>query len=300
MLWAAMGTAAVLAAVIVGTITGLVPGGEQPDQAGTHKSASPPAAALAAKARSQAALWAKDQLSKGTIVSCDPAMCAALEAHHYPVTELVPLIPGAQDPLGADVVMATAAVRNQFGRRLAKVYAPEVEVVIGTGKNRIQVRAIQAGGAGGYRHKLLADLQQRRTFGAELLHNENVSAPAPARHQLAAGMVDLRLLNTLNVLADTHPLHIVDFVGASPGVPLRSADIIGAGRAGGPALSAVANDKYLRYALVFLQAQRPPYLVLKTHLMRRSGQLNMVRIEFGAPSPLGLLSSGTGEPDSQP
>jgi hypothetical protein len=96
----------------------------------------------------------------------------------------------------------------------------------------------------------------------------------------------------------------VDFVGAgpgaSPGVPFRSADITGAGGPGDPVVSAAANDQFLRSTLVFLQAQRPPYLVLKTHLVRHSGQLDMVRLEFGAPSPLTLLSSGAGEPDSQP
>jgi hypothetical protein len=48
-----------------------------------------------------------------------------------------------------------------------------------------------------------------------------------------------------------------------------------------------------------LQAQRPPYLALKMHLMRHSGQPDMVRLEFGGPSPLGLLASGAGQPDSQ-
>jgi tetratricopeptide (TPR) repeat protein len=303
-LWAAAGTAAVLAAVIAGNVTGFLPGGDQPGQSSTSEAAHPSAAALAAAVRSQAAQWANDQLSSGAVISCDPAMCAALRAHHYPEAQLVLLDPSSPDPLGSDAVMATAAVRNQFGRRLTTVYAPVVEAVIGAGKARIQIRAIAPDGSGAFARELRADLQQRRTFGAALLHNQAVSAPAPVRHQLAAGLVDARLLDTLALLADTHPLHIVDFVGAgpgaSPGVPSRAADISGAGQVGEPALSPKANDGFLRSVLAFLQAQRPPYLALKMHLTRRNGQPDTVRLEFGAPSPLGLLASGTGEPDSQP
>lgn len=304
MLWLAAGTAAAVVTVIAGNLTGFLPGGGQPGPAGTSKPAGPSPAALAATARSQAAQWAGDQLSSGTIISCDPAMCAALRAHHYPTAQLILLGPSAPDPLGSDVVMATAAVRSQFGRRLTTVYAPDVEAVVGTGKARIQIRAIAPDGAAAYTSELHADLQQRRAFGATLLHNKAVSAPASARRQLAAGMVDARLLNTLAILADTHPLRIVGFVGAgpgaSPGIPLRSVDISGARRAGGPTLSPAANNRFLRSSLVFLQDQRPPYLALRMRMTRRSGQPEMVQLEFGAPSPLGLLATGTGEPDSQP
>jgi hypothetical protein len=290
--------------VIVGTVTGFLPGGGQPRQARISKAAAPSAETLAAAARSEAARWAGRQLSSGAVISCDPAMCAALRAQHYPGAQLVRVGPGTPDPLGADVVMATAAVRHQFGRRLTTVYAPVVEVVIGTGKSRIQIRAIAPDGAAAYARELRADLRQRRAFGAALLRNTAVSAPAAARHQLAAGLVDARLLSTLTILASTHPLRIVDFAGAgpgaSPGLPLRAADITGAARAGRPALSAQANDAFLRSALALLRAQRPPYRALTMHLTRRSGQPDAVRLGFGAPSPLSLLTGGTGEADSQP
>jgi hypothetical protein len=41
--------------------------------------------------------------------------------------------------------------------------------------------------------------------------------------------------------------------------------------------------------ITFLRAQRDPYLAAHIQTMRLAGGQNILRIEFAAPSPLGLL-----------
>jgi hypothetical protein len=76
-------------------------------------------------------------------------------------------------------------------------------------------------------------------------------------------------------MAEAEPVQILAFggggPGASPGTPLRTADLAA------PAATAQAM-------LAFVRAQRPPYLAVRSGLSR--GVLTM---EFTAPSPLGLL-----------
>ena len=92
-------------------------------------------------------------------------MCAALQAHGIAPGNLLVLRPSSADPLGSDVVIATPAVRSQFGRRLASVYAPVVIASFGTGDLRIDVRAMAPDGAAAYRAALAADLAARRGAG---------------------------------------------------------------------------------------------------------------------------------------
>jgi hypothetical protein len=179
--------------------------------------------------RRQAAAWVGQQISRGAIVSCDPAMCAALRAHGVPAGNLLTLRPSALDPLGSDVVVATEAVRSLFGSRLAAVYAPAVVAAFGIAKAGIQVRVVAPYGATAYWGALRADLLARKTAGTELLLNREIDIAAAARKQLAAGLVDSRLLTTIAALAGQHALRIVGFAdsgpGADPGTPLRVAEI---------------------------------------------------------------------------
>jgi hypothetical protein len=64
-------------------------------------------------------------------------------------------------------------------------------------------------------------------------------------------------------------------------VPLRAAE------PGGPP---GANSGYLPSVLANLRAQQPPYLANSVTLARPAGGREIVRVEFAAPSPLGLLS----------
>jgi hypothetical protein len=82
-------------------------------------SRQPDPAALRAEAvlRGQAAAWVAQQVSPAAIVSCDPAMCSALQADGVPSSQLLVLVLADADPLGSEVVVATSAVRSQFGAR---------------------------------------------------------------------------------------------------------------------------------------------------------------------------------------
>jgi Tetratricopeptide repeat len=252
--------------------------------------APPPGAASgpSAIAGQEAAAWVAGQVSHSTVVSCDPAMCSELETRGVPAGDLLMLGregPRADGPLGSDVVVATRAVRSEFGSRLAGVYAPLVLAAFGSGGARVEIRAVSAGGTAAYRDALAADLTARRQAGAELLRNPDISASASARGPLSDGSVDSRLLVTLAVLAGlrlAHPLRIVSFgepdPGASAEVPLRSAEIAG------PASQPI---------LAFLRAQQAPYLAAVIRAIRLPGGQAAVRIGFASPSPLGLLATAS-------
>jgi hypothetical protein len=245
------------------------------------------ALAAAAAARQQAAGWVASQASSGAIVACDPVMCAALQARGVPAGRLLVLSPSQADPLGSDVIVATQAVRSQFGARLAGVYAPVTLASFGTGPARIDIRAVAADGATAYQAQLAADEAARRAAGAQLLRNHRIVASAAARAALAAGEVDARLLVALPALAAMYPVDIISFGvashGASAGLPLRSADITGAAVPGGHQPASLAT------LTAFLRAQRTPYLPSSLEIVRISPQQSVLRVGYPVPSPLGLL-----------
>ena len=117
---------------------------------GTRGGCSPCASARPRRG-GEAANWIAGQVAASAIVACDPAMCAALHADGLPATRLLVLGTATADPLGSDVVVATLAVRNQFGTRLQSVYAPVVIASFGTGAGRIDIRAIAPDGTAAYR-----------------------------------------------------------------------------------------------------------------------------------------------------
>jgi hypothetical protein len=242
----------------------------------------------AAEVRGQAAAWVVQQVSKDVIVACDPAMCSALQAHGITAGSLLVLGSATSDPLGSDVVMATAAVRSQFGGRLASVYAPEILASFGSGGLRVDVRAVAPDGAAAYRTALASDLAARREAGSQLLQNPRLSVSAAARNELRTGQVDPRLLTMLAALAAAGPVQVTAFEdagpGASAGMPLRAAEVAGAARVGGRAAG-------LRSMLAFVRAQRPPYLPAQVGIVRAAGGSPTLSIEFAAPSPVGLLQT---------
>ena len=234
--------------------------------------------------RQQAAAWVAAQVSHSAVVACDPAMCASLQSEGFPAGNLMSIGPASSDPLGSTVIVATAAVRNQFGSRLESVFAPTVMASFGTGTAQVDVRVYAAGGAGTYLAALKADQATRQDLGRVLLRNPRVSATPGARAQLLAGLVDTRLLATIVTLTGQGKVSIVGFSdsgpGAGPGVPLRVAEL---------ASPPGAKSGYLPAALALLRAQQEPYLAAGLGLARVDGQ-EILRIEFAAPSPLGLLS----------
>jgi hypothetical protein len=230
--------------------------------------------------RGQAAAWAASQVSRGAVMACDPAMCAALVQHSVAAGNLLVLRPGTPDPLGSDVVLATAAVRAMFGFRLTSVYAPDVLASFGTGQARIDIRAVAPDGTAAYQAALAADVRARRQAGTQLLRDPRITFAPSAQAQLAAGQVDARLLTTLDTLAASEPVRIRAFSdsgpGASPGMPLRAAE-----------LSAVHGSA--QNLLAFFRAQRSPYLAALASVAAGPGGGSMLTVEFTAPAPLGLL-----------
>jgi hypothetical protein len=267
------------------------------------------AAAVSATAaiRRQAATWVARQVSRSAIVACDPAMCAALRAQGIAAGNLLTLGAAAGDPLGSDVVVASSAVRSDFGPRLTSIYAPDALASFGTGSSRIDILVTAPDGTAAYRRALTADVAARRQAGGQLLRNRAITVGATARNQLAAGAVDSRLLITLAALAGLHPVRVLSFgrnpAGASSGMPLRSAEVTGRARtspgqltgvpgplAAPPAPAASPGD--LRTVVAFLRAQRAPYLAAAVRTIRLADGQAAVDITYASPSPLGLLSNG--------
>jgi hypothetical protein len=183
--------------------------------------------------------------------------------------------------------VATTAVRSQFGVRLAAVYAPVVVASFGTGSARIEVRVVAPDGSAAYLGALRTDLLARRSAGAQLLLNRRISVAGLARRQLAAGLVDSRLLMTLAVLARMHALRIVSFSGgpgAGQEVPLPIVEVTGS-RPG-------QSTSYLEPIVTFLHAQRPPFLAASVRAQLLTDGQTALRIDFADPGPLGLLTGG--------
>ncbi len=271
---------ATVAVAVTAFLTAAASGALNTDRLSSSVStAGPPSPAVVA--RDQAATWVANQVSRAAIVSCDPAMCTALQTHGVPAGDLLVLRSGASDPLGSDVVLATPAIRAQFGARLASVYAPQVIASFGTGAQQIQVRSVAPDGAGAFTAALAADQAARQTAGRQLLRNSRLSIAGPARTALRAGQVDGRLLVTLAALAADQSLRIVSFGGSGPGAgsgtPLRTVQLTAAPAALGPMLT-------------FVRAQRSPYLAAHAAITRPAGG-PVLTIEFAAPSPAGLLNA---------
>ena len=281
-------TLAVVAALLFGTgaiSIGLLRSSPAPAKAGLVP--TPAAIQAATAAHAAAARWIAAQVSTDAIVSCDPQMCALLEAHGIPAARLLTLGESNPAPLGSDLIVSTAAVRSEFGARLSSVYAPVVLASFGTGSAQTTVRVVAADGTAAYLRSLRTDVAARATAGRQLLQNPRLHASGPARSDLAAGLVDSRLLTAFAALASMYRVQVVDFGAPAPGVsagmPLRVADIAPAGRGTRHRPSTVAS------LARFLRNQWAPFRPSSiTNVRLASGRL-VLRVEYGAPSPLGLL-----------
>jgi hypothetical protein len=236
--------------------------------------------------RGQAAAWVTSQVGRDVVIGCDAVMCSDLAQHGFPAGNLNVVQPTAPDPYGSQLVIATESIRSQFGSKLASTYAPTVIASFGTGASRIDVRVIAADGPAAYRSELSADLRARKAAGAVLAANKRISVSGVAKAQLVAGQVDIRLVTVLAFLAAQQPVHIVGFGGLAPGagsaVPLRWAYLGAATAAAGLRAGSI---------IAFGRALRPPYAPLWLGTARLPGGQVVVRIEFAAPSPVGLLKS---------
>jgi hypothetical protein len=232
-----------------------------------------------------AATWVARQVSRDAVVGCDPGMCRLLRAHGFPVGGLLVLRPGTPGLGFCDVIVATQAVGKLLGRRLEGEDAPAVIAGFGSGRARIDIRAVAPRGATAYRAALAADWAARRKAAAQLVTSPRIQAGGAARQELLTGRVDSRLLITLAGLAVSYPVNVVAFGGDAPGaaaaMPLREMEITGTGS---PAYRA-AELQRIRSSVL---AQHSVFLPAHVRLVRLAGGAAL-RIEFGAPSPLGLL-----------
>jgi hypothetical protein len=258
--------------------------------AGTGRAPTPAAIRAAVAARTAAAGWIAGQVSAAAIVSCDPQMCALLQARGIPAAQLLPLGAGNPAPLGSDLIVSTAAVRSEFGARLSSVYAPVMLASFGTGSAQTAVRVVAADGAAAYLRSLRTDVAARASAGSQLLQNPRLHSSASARRALAAGQVDSRLLTAFAALATMHVVDVVDFpapaAGASAGMPLRIVDIA-------PARPGNRHRPNTIGSLArYLRAQLFPYRPARITVVRLASGRPVLRVAYGAPSPLGLLGKG--------
>ena len=240
----------------------------------------------------RAVAWVADQVSRAAVVSCDRVTCQALAAHGVPAASLLELEPGRADPLRSSIIVSTAAVRSMVGSRVVTADAPAVIASFGAGNRQISIRVVAPRGAAAYLSALSTDVLARKASGTQLLANQRIIVSAMARRQLVGGQVDSRLLAVIASLAAHQPVSIVAFgdlaPGATPGIPLRSADLAGTGGRVGPSPAA-----HMRAMIAFLHAQRDPYLAAHIQPLRLTGDRKLLRIEYAAPSTLGLLGPPT-------
>jgi hypothetical protein len=286
---------AVTVALVRGTMAGKgAAGGAQPAGTGTGagnggQPSGGAAIVTAAAARTAAAAWMARQVDPAAIVACDPQMCAVLQSKGIPAGRLLLLGAGNAGPLGSDVIVSTAAIREEFGSRLTGVYAPVVLATFGSGSAQVAVRVVAADGSAAYQRSLHADAAARRAAGTLLLGNPHLRVSPAGRRALAAGQVDARLLTAIGALATPYHVDITGFgapaTGASPDVPLRSADIspVPAGRG----RDAATLDSVKR----FLLAQQAPFRPADVTTVRLASGQTVLHVEFTAPSPLGLLGA---------
>jgi hypothetical protein len=280
---------AIVALLVAAVIALVLSGG---NSSGHHSGLGPPSRGAGALVRKRVAAWVTGQVSRTAVVACDPVMCQVLMARGVAESRLYQLGPQTTSPLRSQIIVATAAVRAQFGNVLSSVYAPAVLASFGAGADRIDVRATAPHGAAAYRAMLGSDLASRKASGAQLLHSGRVVAAALARHELAEGEVDGRLLIAIAQMAAAHPMFIVDFgspaPGADPDMPLRQADLaedVHPHHHAGHAISA----GYVRAMVSFLRAQHGPFRPARVQSVHLPDGAAVLRIEFTAPSPLGLL-----------
>jgi hypothetical protein len=230
---------------------------------------------LVAANQAQTAAWIAQQVSPGTVVSCDPTMCNQLREKGFPAAQLTVLPQAAAGRLPSGLVVATATVRGQFGTRLAG-YAPLVIARFGAGAAAVDVRQVAPAGA-----QLASEHAALVSAGQQLLRDRNIQASSAVRPALLAGRVDLRLLANLSVLAASMPIRLASFDDLSPGadssVPLRGAEI---GAASPGALPAI---------LSFLRAQQGAYAPSVATSAHATSGPALITVWFQAP---GLAGTG--------
>lgn len=222
-----------------------------------------------------AATWLAGNVTSGTVIGCDPAMCASLSHQGVPQADLSPLRTGADLTTDA-LIVATPRARTLMGSAIAAA-APELAASFGTGTGQVQVREVTPGGVTAYSSLMAADVASRREGGNLILGNAGIKSAGDNWVVLCSGHVDSRILLALAEMAHSTPLTIASFGAPNPGapqsVPVRSV------------LIDVANPVA---AAAYLQVQDPSMQPLVVRIGHAS-----LWVEFGAPSPLGLFQASS-------
>ena len=242
------------------------------------------AAAATATVNDQAAArWIAAQVGHGLVIGCDPAACAAIIAAGYPTGGQVVLQPGVSLPGPGSLVVATAAVRAQYGAQLGST-VPAVIASFGSGAQTVQVGVVVPGGPQAYQQDASRAQAARRNAGRKLLADRRVQARGVVRTDFGAGRVDPRLITVLRRLATHYTVDVVHLGDTGPQTggtaPFRMAEVtVLSSRAGRPASNDLAGMEKL------LNSQPPGYraeLIPK----RLAGGVRVLEIKFLAPSPI--------------
>jgi hypothetical protein len=272
-----------LVAGVIGVAASLASHGTPPAQPPRRHPGTSPPLNNEAEVRSQAVSWITHQVSRSTVVSCDAQICADLVKSGFPSANLVILGPQSFDPLGAQLVVSTAAVRAQFRDQLA-VWTPAIIAAFGSGNARIEIRLEFPGGAKSYRAVQGVYARDRKRKDALLLTNRGISFSATARAQLRSGSIDPRLPVLIAFMAHSHPIHIVDFgaraPGGGPASLLRSVDLTAADTA-----AHLSRGAYLSWLHSVVKSQWAQFRPVLTEVRSATGQA-VLRIGYAAPSPL--------------
>jgi hypothetical protein len=250
-----------------------------------HQAGLSPAAAARQGA---AAAWVAGQVDPATVISCDTAMCAALVVHGYPPQNMRKLS-SASALQASSVVVVTPAARQLFGSSLVTAWAPDALATFGSGSSAISVRIVAPHGATRYEQAVRKDQAALGSAEGALLQAKSITTSRSAAQDLRSGHVDERLMQAITDAADAQPIDIAAFgnagSGASPDVPLRYADLVVSDSATG--MSVPAYVRALQAGMDGGPGPRPS----RTRLLTLAGGQQVLRVEFLAPSPLGVLTS---------
>jgi len=278
-----------LAAGVIGVAVSLARHSTPPARpAGPQPGVNPPGSNEAA-VRNEAVTWIVHQVSRAELVACDAQVYADLLRRRFPAADLLTIGPQSKDPLGAGLVVSTAAVRAQLRNRLAAVWAPVLIAAFGSGNARIEIRQEFPGGAAGYNKVRQSYARARKTEDALLLTNRSVKLSVTAKADIRSGNIDPRLPVLIAAMAHLHPLRIVDFVDQSPGGGpaslLRSMDLATANPPGH-----LSRSAYINWMRSFIRVQRSLYHP-EVSLVTLPGGQAVLRIGYGAPSQLNPANS---------
>jgi hypothetical protein len=278
-----------VAVVAAGAVVAILlsSGGGAPQPSGSSSGTAVPAAQVSA------VKWVVSQVDPKTTVACDQATCAALVTDGYSPANLRK-ITSTSALAGSGIVVVTPAARHLFGSSLATAWAPAALATFGLGNSEVSVRIVAPAGPQGaakWEKQARKDQAERKISEAALAQGQatTITVSGAAQQDLQAGRVDGRLMEAIADAASVEPINIVEFgnvgMGASPEVPLRYADLAVSNPAA--TMGTQAYVEALRTGMNAGPGPRPD----RTELLTLPGGQKVLRVEFLAPSPFGVLTN---------